>query len=104
MLQAYLRKGCIALVVLALLTCAVLLLSSGKESQAQYERPDIDEDLMKMMHPVELARKYVTDDELPQQIAEFKWKLFNEYQKKGFSKDEAFQLVVTGSVPFSASQ
>ena len=57
-----------------------------------------------MMHPVELARQFVTDDELPQEIAEFKWKLYTEYQKKGFTEDEAFQLVLSGGVPFSAAQ
>ena len=85
------------------LTVVVLLLTQ-RESGAQYGQPEFDEDFMKMMHPVELARQFVKDGDLPEQIAAFKWRLFEEYQKKGFTKDEAFQLVLSGGVPFSASE
>ncbi|MFQ6092107.1 MAG: hypothetical protein ACE5OR_05410, partial [bacterium] len=54
----------------------VILLSVGGRIGAQQRQPEFNEELMRMMHPVELARQFVTDDSLPQQIAEFKWRLF----------------------------
>ena len=92
------------LLTLGLVLAVVVLLLVQRETGAQYDQPQFDEEMMKMMHPVELARQFVKDGDLPQQIAEFKWKLFQEYQKKGFSKDEAFQLVLSGGIPFSGSQ
>ena len=82
----------------------VSVLFVDRESGAQSDQSQFDEEFMKMMHPVELARQFVTDDDLPEQIAEFKWTLYNEYQKKGFNRDEAFQLILSGGIPFSASQ
>ena len=93
-----------AFLIVGLGLTVVVLALGQRESGAQYEQPRFDEEMMKMMHPVELARQFVKDDDLPEQIAEFKWKLFQEYQGKGFTKDEAFQLVLSGGVPFSASE
>lgn len=97
-------KGLSVLIVFGLSLTVIILLSLGGRTRAQQGQPEFDEEFMRMMHPVELARQFVTDDELPQQIAEFKWRLFKEYQKKGFTKDEAFQLVMSGGIPFSASK
>ena len=89
---------------LVLVFCIAVLVSPERETLAQYEQPVFDEDFMKMMHPVELARTYVVDVDLPRQIADFRWKLFSEYQKKGFTKDESFQLVLSGGGLFLASK
>lgn len=104
MQKVYFKKEVVVLIGLALVFCIADLLSPERETLAQYEQPGFDEDFMKMMHPVELARTYVTDDDLPHQIADFKWKLFSEYQTMGFTKDEAFQLVLSGGGPFSAQK
>ena len=82
----------------------LLVLSVERRTGAQQDQAGFDEEFMRMMHPVELARQFVTDDKLPQQIAEFKWKLYREYQDKGFPEEKAFQLVLSGGVPFSSSQ
>ncbi|UCE19752.1 MAG: hypothetical protein JSV84_05270 [Gemmatimonadota bacterium] len=97
-------KGFATLMVFAVGLTALVLLSVGNRTAAQPGQPDFDEEFMRMMHPVELARQFVTDDKLPQQIAEFKWKLYREYQAKGFTEEQAFQLVLSGGIPFSASQ
>ena len=97
-------NGVATLIVICLGLAVVFVLSVQGRSGAQQNQPDYDEDFMKMMHPVELARRFVTDDKLPQQIATFKWKLYQEYQAKGFREDQALQLVMSGGIPFSASE
>lgn len=97
-------KGFAALVFIFFGLAVMLLLSMESRTGAQQGQPGYDEEFMRMMHPVELARQFVTDDKLPHQIAEFKWKLYQEYQSEGFSEEQAFQLVMSGGVPFSAAQ
>ena len=99
-----LSQGLTVLLVSGLGGLIVLLLSVGGRTGAQQGQPGFDEEFMRMMHPVELARQFVTDEKLTEQIAAFKWTLFQEYQKKGFTENQAFELVLSAGIPFSASE
>jgi type II secretory pathway component HofQ len=69
--------------------------SQNKETQS----PELTSALMSSMAEIQLTavKHMLQDKEFAQALAEFDWNLYSALQQKGFTKEQALQIVCSGS-------
>lgn len=90
-----LTRALLGLIAAALIVHLLVILSMGQRATAQ-PMPEDRERWMQMMRttPLQILKAFLTDKELPRQLATFNRRLYDAYRKQGFSEEQALQLVI----------